>query len=350
MGFVCRREGGCATPEELAAEKAAAEAKKREEVERQKAEADEKRRVAEDARRAELQRREEIRASISSVKLTPEQAGARPWTVERMRGAQPLPLPVLPPDLAEKILRPRPSTPIVPLVVSEISKNIVVRQPQNLGPSEDIPLRWAGRLFFKTPDGDHTCSAQFIGPRVLVTAAHCLRDNLTGTYYTNFRFALQYNNGKFSQQYAAVCVAAPTNYVQQTEGKWLWDYGLILTDGPSITGYFGLGIGEINDGSKATAIGYPEDIAGGEVIQVEVGPVELSDGILAVRHGDPNFSHGSSGGARLKDMDTTIAKDANILFSVNSFVSTAQPGVSYGPVLGDQFKNMLNYVTDGCKD
>ena len=145
-------------------------------------------------------------------------------------------------------------------------------------------------------------------------------------------------------------VAAPTDYAQQTEEKWRWDYGLILTDSPSKTGYFGLGIGEINDGSKATAIGYPHDIASGEVIQVESGPVELFNGIIALKHGDPNFSQGSSGGARIKDIDSTLSRDTNVLFSVNSFGRNDQPGISYGPVLSDQFKNMFDYVTGGCKD
>ena len=38
------------------------------------------------------------------------------------------------------------------------------------------PLYWAGKLFFETPDGDYVCSAQFISPNVVLTAAHCVRD------------------------------------------------------------------------------------------------------------------------------------------------------------------------------
>lgn len=317
-------------------------------AERLKAEAQEKQRLAEEARCAELKRREEIRASISSVKLPREQAGVMPWTVGRMRAALPLPLPSVQPDVAERILTPRPSTPPAPFILSASPQNIVMHKPQNLGPSEEIPLRWAGRLFFRTPTTDGVCSAQFIAPRVLATAAHCLRDNVTGAYYTNFWFALQYNDGNYSQSYSPICLAAPADYVRQTEEKFRWDYG--LTDSPSKTGYFGLGLGEISDGSKATAIGYPQNIAGGEAIQVESGPTELFNGIIAIKHGEPNFTQGSSGGARLKNMDSTLSKDTNIFFSVNSFINSDHPGVSYGPVLGDQFKNMFDYVSGGCKD
>jgi len=53
VGYVCRKTGGCATREELAAEKAAEEQRKREEAERRKAEAEAKK---EAARQAEQER------------------------------------------------------------------------------------------------------------------------------------------------------------------------------------------------------------------------------------------------------------------------------------------------------
>ena len=43
--------------------------------------------------------------------------------------------------------------------------------------STSKPLYWAGKLFYRTPDGDYVCSAQFISPNVILTAAHCVRDS-----------------------------------------------------------------------------------------------------------------------------------------------------------------------------
>ena len=319
-------------------------------AEERKREAEEKQRLAEEARRAELKRREEIRATISSVLLTPQRAGATPWTIGRLRAAHPLPLPTMPPDATDNILAPRRSTPVAPFVVGQIARNIIIGQPPIFGPSGGTPLRWAGRLAFKTPSGDAYCTAQFIAPRVLATAAHCVRDNQTGAYYTDFRFALQYNNGAYSQLYSAVCVASPNDYVQSSAEKNCWDYALLLTDTPSRTGFFGWGIGETNEGSSSTTIGYPHDISDGESIQVKAGKVQLFDGFIAISHGDPNFGQGSSGGARINNIDEAVSKDTNILYSVNSFMIRDRPGVSYGPILGDQFKNLVDYVSGGCKN
>ena len=46
------------------------------------------------------------------------------------------------------------------------------------------PYRYGGRLFFKQPDGlTYSGTAEFVGEHnILLTAAHCVRDNATGTW------------------------------------------------------------------------------------------------------------------------------------------------------------------------
>jgi V8-like Glu-specific endopeptidase len=59
------------------------------------------------------------------------------------------------------------------------------------------PLKWVGLLVFRNAKGDtFSCTAQFIAPKVLLTAAHCVRDNITGEWYDTNKmfFFLQYQN------------------------------------------------------------------------------------------------------------------------------------------------------------
>jgi len=46
------------------------------------------------------------------------------------------------------------------------------------------PLKWVGLLVFQNAKKQtFSCTAQFIAPKVLLTAAHCVRDNTTGEWY-----------------------------------------------------------------------------------------------------------------------------------------------------------------------
>src|SRR5262249_61713867 len=60
------------------------------------------------------------------------------------------------------------------------------------GDVQKPPLNLAGRLFFTTGKGQQPyCSAQFIASGVLVTAAHCVRDNETRQWYSEIIYVHQ---------------------------------------------------------------------------------------------------------------------------------------------------------------
>jgi hypothetical protein len=121
------------------------------------------------------------------------------------------------------------------------------------------PLKWSGLLLNKDAiekNGQKynvSCTGQFISPTVVLTAAHCVRDNDTGVWYdrNQMYFLLQYQNDDFSQVYRPVCVShfdawwpkAMDSTNQQGRNRALqnrmqWDYAMILVDRPSSIGYF----------------------------------------------------------------------------------------------------------------
>jgi V8-like Glu-specific endopeptidase len=57
------------------------------------------------------------------------------------------------------------------------------------------PHRWVGRLSYITPNGPSSCSGTSISGNVLLTAAHCLHDTTTNTWYSNWVFTPAYRNG-----------------------------------------------------------------------------------------------------------------------------------------------------------
>jgi hypothetical protein len=241
------------------------------------------------------------------------------------------------------------------------------------------PLKWAGLLGFKELDGeDYQCTAQFITQRVILTAAHCVRDQSSGQYYdvgnTQSFFALQWQNNTSSQVYHPLCKATwpgwvvplkpgedakkPNTLSDDTQKALLqasqWDYAFIYLDADSITGHYDYehDFGVIWNLGAAT--GYPGKLVGGAVIQVVRGKImNITDvpNLLVIAHGNANFTEGSSGGAWVLNFGGD-PKDpnSNKIVGLNSFhLPGRNPAASFGPRFTDRFGKLLDFVASGCK-
>ena len=283
----------------------------------------------------------------------------------------------------------RRGTSLCKVILLALGLGIAASQPAtadavNAGNPALVPLKWSGLYRFKQPDGIYHCTAQFITARVILLAAHCLRDINTGKFYdpNNDRsiFFLQYQNDEYTKAYRPVCSGTLNGYVvplhdgedlskpdtmsaarkkeyQATyEQHWQFDYGFVLLDSDSISGHYNYRINVI--ANSATSTGYPGEMMSGEVIQFIKGDVikaadlttyQKDTNVQVLWHGNPALTQGSSGGAWVANFSHDESPDTNIVIGLNSFGSTNRPGASFGPMFTDNFQKLLTFVSNGCR-
>ena len=200
---------------------------------------------------------------------------------------------------------------------------------QNTGNPSVAPLKWVGVLKNPTPTQKEPClyeycTGQFIGPNVVLTAAHCLNDVNTGKIYDlkQQRFILQYQNGVGSRTFKTLCGATspqwalPSNFASLTRAEkgaarraaTQHDFALILVDGNSPAGFMPYQLDWKGTVTRAVTIGYAIHILAGEVVQQSRGPVFFADDVPLFRPQSlpdlvaywariTNLTEGASGGA-----------------------------------------------------
>lgn len=244
------------------------------------------------------------------------------------------------------------------------------------------PVKWVGLVMTKLGQKKiEYCTGQFIAPRVVLTAGHCVKDIDKNTWndVNNMTFVLQFQNGEGSHVYKVVCTAAldayahPANYASLSEDEQQSadlashqnDYAMLLVDSDSLTGTMPWQGDWKGKWLGATRIGYPGDILNGEIVQQAHGivffadaiPIFTSDGTTQsypnlVVHWQRNtkITQGSSGGAWVVNFNPDEGQGNNIAISVSSFLMTDFAGAMFGPYLTAANMNaLLQFTQKGCK-
>jgi hypothetical protein len=290
---------------------------------------------------------------IDSVITPPSAALTEFWTPQRLREANPLPVPVATdpgtpsqafPSEPQRSGQPKASPNSLAKASSAVARasgNVATR-----------PLYWAGKFFFAKPEGPRVCSAQFISPGIVITAAHCIRDDNTGQWYTNFLYRHQYDRGRSARDFGTECFASYNGWVSKDVSRWEWDYAILKLRGGGDRGHFGWQSGWWGAYNSAPKIGYPGAIEQGQIIQVDFGRLfkGRTPRLIGLAHGNPRNAEGSSGGAWVGRYETAGNNpQGNYVISVTSHHLGDDRGTTYGVYWGDDMERLLNYVRRGCK-
>jgi V8-like Glu-specific endopeptidase len=91
----------------------------------------------------------------------------------------------------------------------------------------DFPHATVGKVFFRKPDGKrYVCTASSVGGDAVITAAHCVIDGKTGTWWSDWIFAPAYKNGVSPYaQWTANHLWARAPYVNGLKGDNRFDVG-----------------------------------------------------------------------------------------------------------------------------
>jgi len=167
------------------------------------------------------------------------------------------------------------------------------------------PYSLFGRLDTLVDGINRYCTAQLVeGTNILLTAAHCVRDNKSGKWVSDFRFSRAGDIDKTEPLRKPLCIATKKDWVGPLPagfpGNFFWpaDYAFVILREPLAQHFLKLGI-NAPDGPVA-AFGYPVAIGSHKTLV-------RADGMLAeavpgfamgsVEHSEPALGLGMSGGA-----------------------------------------------------
>ena len=263
--------------------------------------------------------------------LSPGSSGSTPfdvrayWTPERKKAAIP-------------IHRFR-SGAMVPSTVDEITpdadNSIPTTEPKQADRNV-MPFITGGKLFFTLDGKDMVGSANvFMRSNMVLTAAHCIQDEMTGNLAEHFLFQRGFSGEVSDEDFGFKTVALKEQWYKEKDTKW--DYAIAILDGNSTVPTPLKYTTEDVSGRTVTAMGYPVNYFGGAQMMYLNGTLTSRLDTWAIFNA--RLGQGSSGGAWVLEDNVTAAG------VMSYFVTTAKGGVYIGsPKFDGEFESLYRYA------
>ncbi|MBW8444752.1 MAG: serine protease [Arenimonas sp.] len=293
-------------------------------------------------------------ADLKIENLKNAKDGRAPLSLEELQSARPMPSKeVSPEELQEMQQRFRALNPNILNLGAGPDKqgSLVKGVPEKVDdPAAAAPYWSTGRLTFRDGDGaPSACTAQFVeSASVILTAAHCVMDEETGKWFSDFVFQRAYNDGVTAQTVGWRCVSLFDAF-HDPAPNFAYDYAFILADGKDDEKPLEMTIGSPAD-KALTAIGYPANFGNGRFLyKVDGEWSAVVDGIVTMT-GNPMRS-GNSGGAWFTDFKVGGGAGENRVISLNSHHLEGNTEDENGPLFTADTSRLLAHVADAkCLD
>jgi V8-like Glu-specific endopeptidase len=265
------------------------------------------------------------------------------WTLERIGKAKAFATPILTPDQLRRLTaRYLPALPSVFTLQGSALKKLVapLAPPSQLADVTIPPHSSVGKLLFTENNVDSYCTAQVIGDgSMIVTAAHCVRNERSGAFKHNFSFIAGYNERKGVFSYVR-CVGTWSSFPSPTFPNYAVDYAFGTLQTPIIPAL------SMKEGLPATewiAVGYPQTDSEHQQF-VRGGSVGVGNN--AVQMSNNTMEDGASGGGWIVN-DPGLGQT---LIGVNSFISGTMQGPLFDSAVGLLYEHMVSVGagTDSC--
>jgi len=198
------------------------------------------------------------------------------------------------------------------------------------------------------------CTAQFVGPNIVLTAAHCVRDK-NGTWLDYFEFTPV--DASLSGKAEAVCMATLGSWVTgNNRFDWSADLAFIVFADIAATNFLDLADSEpLPTDNQPFATGFPRSVDGGQVLHQVLGqayparswgniPTVTGQDTAVVIHGDTRLTLGMSGGAWIVPPLKSGGRHRV------TGLSTTVPGHGslWGPSIQSCAQELFSFAVNGC--
>ncbi len=303
-----------------------------------------------------------VSPTLANPKGVPNENAIGYWTAERMANAIPRDFQFEPGAKVGKQ---------VDSVRGKSTGNVSSGNSGSSWTSGGKPADATGKVFFSVGVKNYVCSGSVVKDdpnndrSIVLTAGHCVFDNVTAQFVTNFIYVPNYDelpgercSGTLYGCWAAVSLVAHIGFTSQiafttSATQHDWGFAVLKTGGKNaslveLLGAYDLEVSGLTKGAAASAFGYPASTpySGADLVYC-MNPVNEDSRTSNTTWGlSCNMTGGASGGPWLSAFSLLTPNTSGKLSSVNSYKYGNQKNMMYGPKFNaktiDTFNAALN--------